>query len=55
MIYDLESTSLEVKIGMHKPFIVIALYSPNHTVEYFNKLESLIANIDLEKRVDFNW
>ena len=26
------------------------LYLPNHTVEYFNKLESLIANIDLEKR-----
>ena len=50
MIYDLESILVEVKIGMHKPFIVTLLYSPNHTVEYFNKLESLIANIDLEKR-----
>ena len=35
---------------MHKPLIVTLLYLPNHTVEYFNKLESLIANIDLEKR-----
>ena len=50
MIYDLESISVEVKIVMHKPFIVTSLYSPNHTVEYFNKLESLIANNDLEKR-----
>ena len=50
MIYDLESISVEVKIGMHKPFIVTSPYSPNHTVEYFNKLESLIPNIDLEKR-----
>ena len=50
MIYDLESISVDVKIGMHKPFIVTSLCSPNHTVEYFNKLESLIANIDLEKR-----
>ena len=30
MIYDLESISVEVKIGMHKPFIVTSLYSPNH-------------------------
>ena len=50
MIYELESILVEVKIGMHKPFIVTSLYSPNHTAEYFNKLESLIANIDLEKR-----
>ena len=50
MIYYLESISVEVKIGMHKPFIVTSLYSPNHTVEYFNKLKSLIENIDLEKR-----
>ena len=50
MIYDSESISVEVKIGMHKPFIVTSLYSRNHTVEYFSKLESLIANIDLEKR-----
>ena len=50
MIYDLESISVKVTIGMHKPFIVTSLYLPNHTVEYFNKLESVIANIDLEKR-----
>ena len=50
MIYDLESISVDVKVEMHKPFIVTSLYSRNHTVEYFNKLESLIANIDLEKR-----
>ena len=50
MIYDLESISVEVKIGIHKPFIVTSLYSLNHTVEYLNKLESLIADIDLEKR-----
>ena len=30
--------------------VVTSLYSPNHTVEYFNKFESLIANIDVEKR-----
>ena len=53
MIYDLESISVEVKIGMHKPFILTSLYSPKHTVEYFNKLESLIANIDLEKESRF--
>ena len=46
MIYDLESISVEMKIGMHKPFIVTSRYSPNHTVvEYFSKLESLIAII----------
>ena len=39
MINDSESILVEVKIGMHKPFIVTSLYSPNHTVEYFNKLE----------------
>ena len=50
MIYDLESISVEVKIGMHKLFIVTSLYLPNHTLEYFNKLESLIASIDLEKK-----
>ena len=50
LIYDLESVSVEVKTGVHKPFIVTSLYLPNHTVGYFNILESLIANIDLEKR-----
>ena len=50
MIYDLESISGEVTVGMHKPFIVTSFFSPNHTVEYFNKLESLITNIDLEKK-----
>ena len=50
MIYDQESISVEVRIGMHKPFIVTSLYSPNHTVEHFNKIESLIVNIDLEKK-----
>ena len=50
MIYDPESISVEVKIGMHKPSIVTSLYLQNHKVEYFNKLESLIANIELEKR-----
>ena len=56
MIYDLELISVEVKIGRHKSFTATSLYSSYYTVEYLNKLETLIANIDLEKkRVYFNW
>ena len=50
MIYDPESISVEVKIGMHKLFIATSLYLPNHTIKYFNKLELLIGNIELEKK-----
>ena len=45
MNFEIECLTIQVKIGMSKPFLVTSLYSPNNTTDHLNKIHSLIACI----------
>ena len=48
---EIESISIQVKIGNYKPFIVMSVYRPpGKPVEYFNKLDKLLNSIDAEDK-----
>ena len=47
--FNLESVSIEIKVGNFKPFLVTSLYrSPHKPVEYFGQIESLISATDCD-------
>ena len=47
--FDLESISVEIKVGKYKPFLVTTIYRPpDKPVSYFDQIESLISTTDLE-------
>ena len=47
--FNLESVSIEIKVGNFKPFLVTSLYRPPHKpVEYFGQIESLISATDCD-------
>ena len=47
--FDLESISVEIKVGKYKPFLVTTIYRPpDKPVSYFDQIESLIITIELE-------
>ena len=48
MNFEIECLTIQVKIGMSKPFLVTSLYSPHNTTDHLNKTDSLIACIDTE-------
>ena len=44
---EIESISIQVKVGNYKPFIVTSVYRPpEKPVEYFNELDKLLNSID---------
>ena len=44
---EIESVSIQVKVGNYKPFIVTSIYRPpGKPVEYFNELDKLFNSID---------
>ena len=46
---DLESISVEIKVGKHKPFLVTTIYGPpDKPVASFDQIESLIITTELE-------
>ena len=48
---EIESISIQVKVGNYKPFIVTSVYRPpGKPVEYFNKLDKLLNSIDAEDK-----
>ena len=47
--FDLESISVEIKVGKYKPFLVTIIYRPpDKPVSYFDQIESLISTTELE-------
>ena len=47
--FDLESISVEIKVGNCKPFLVTTIYRPpDKPVENFDQIESLISTTELE-------
>ena len=47
--FDLESISVEIKVGKYKPFLVTTIYRPpDKPVSYFDQIESLISTTELE-------
>ena len=50
MNFEIECLTIQVKIGMSKPFLVTSLYSPHNTTDHLNKIDSLIACIDTENK-----
>ena len=48
---NIESISVQVKIGNYKPFIVTTLYRPpGKPVAYFNNIDTLFGTIDSEDK-----
>ena len=48
---EIESISIQVKVGIYKPFIVTSVYRPSgKPVEYFNELDKLLNSIDAEDK-----
>ena len=48
---DIESVSIQVKLGNYKPFIVTSLYRPpGKPVAYFNELDNLFGTLDTEDK-----
>ena len=48
---DIESISIQVKLGNYKPFIVTSLYRPpGKPVAYFNELDNLFGTLDTEAK-----
>ena len=48
---EIESISIQVKVGNYKPFIVTSVYRPpGKPVEYFNELDKLLNSIDAEDK-----
>ena len=48
---DIESISIQVKLGNYKPFIVTSLYRPpGKPVAYFNELDNLFGTLDTEDK-----
>ena len=48
---EIESISIQVKVGNYKPFIVTSVYRPSgKSVEYFNELDKLFNSIDAEDK-----
>ena len=48
---EIESISIQVKVGNYKPFIVTSVYRPpGKPVEYFNELDKLFNSIDAEDK-----
>ena len=49
--FDLESISVKIKVGKYKPFLVTTIYrSPDKPVAYFDQIESLISNSELDEK-----
>ena len=49
LAFDLESISIEIKIGKCKLFLVTAIYRPpDKPVAYYDQIESLISTTELE-------
>ena len=48
--FEIECLTIQVKIGMSKPFLVSSLYSPHNTTDHLNKIDFLIACIDTENK-----
>ena len=49
LAFDLESISIEIKIGKYKLFLVTAIYRPpDKPVAYYDQIESLISTTELE-------
>ena len=47
--FNIESISVEIKIGNYKPFLVTTIYRPpDKPVAYFDQIETLISSTDLE-------
>ena len=47
--FDIESISVEIKIGNYKPFLVTTIYGPpDKPVSYFDQIETLISSTELE-------
>ena len=44
--FDIESISVEVKIGNYKPFLVTTIYRPDKPVAYSDQIETLISSTD---------
>ena len=48
---EIESVSIQVKVGNYKPFIVTSAYRPpGKPVEYFNELDKLLNSTDAEDK-----
>ena len=48
---EIESISIQVKIGNYKPFIVTSVYRPpGIPVEYFKELDKLLNSIDADHK-----
>ena len=48
---EIESISIQVKVGNYKPFIVTSVYRPpGKPVEYFNEFDKLLNSIDAEDK-----
>ena len=48
---DIESFSIQVKLGNYKPFIVTSLYRPlGKPVGYFNELDNLFGTLETEDK-----
>ena len=48
---EIESISIQVKVGIYKPSIVTSVYRrPGKPVEYFNELDKLLNSIDAEDK-----
>ena len=48
---NVESISIQVKVGNYKPFIVTSIYrSPGKTVNHFNDIDALFSIIDAEEK-----
>ena len=48
---EIESITIQVKLGNYKPFIVTSVYSPpGEPAEYFNELDKLLNSIDAENK-----
>ena len=51
MKYDIETISVQVKIGNYKPFIVTSIYGPPKVpTDKFSEIEALVATIDNENK-----
>ena len=49
--FDLESITVEIKVGKYKPFLVTTIYRPpDKPVAYFDQIESLISTSELEEK-----
>ena len=49
--FDIESISVEIKIGNYKPFLATTIYRPpDKPVAYFDQIETLLSSTDLERK-----